>query len=69
MVKFTKNNYYDAMEVAYLCIGEEYDNLSYEDFVKQLKKDRKSGRLEENGFKVDLRSKELIDILEYEEEE
>lgn len=67
MVKFSKKGYFKALEVANMCISDEYDiNMSYEEFRQQLKEDRANGLIEYCGFKLDLRRNLLIDSLENE---
>lgn len=67
MVRFSKKNYFKALEVANLCISDEYDiNMTYEEFRTQLKQDRESGLIDYCGFKLDLRKNILMDSLEEE---
>ena len=64
---FNKNNYWKVEDILYSCVSDDYDNLSYSEIRAQLKKDRSSGLLERCGFKVDLRSNYILDILEDDE--
>lgn len=66
-IKFCKNDFRNALEIAYFCISEKYNSeMTYNEFRTQLKEDRANGLLKVCKFKLNLRSNYLLDLCEYE---